>query len=55
MGLDVVGVAVSTIGIIGNDHMGTQLPDYGDEFADGLAHIGVDKPLPVWGASAVHP
>ena len=55
MGLDVVGVAVAAFGVIGDDHVGTQLPDDGDEFADGLAHIGVDKPLPVSRAGAVHP
>ena len=55
MGLDVVGVAVAAVGVIRDDDVGAQLPDYRDEFADGLTHIGVDEPLPVSGASAVHP
>ena len=54
MGLDVVGMAVSAVGVIGNDHVGPQLPDDADEFADRLAHVGLHKPLTVSRLGALH-
>jgi len=46
VGVDVVGVAVSAVGVIGYDDVGTQLANDGDQRPDGLAIVGVDEPLP---------
>ena len=54
MGLDVVGVAVAAVGVVGDDDVGPQVADDGDEFADRLAHVGVDEPLLVSRPGAVH-
>ena len=54
MGLDVVGMAVTAVGVVGDDDVGPQLADDGDEFADGLAHVGVGEPLMVSRVSAFH-
>src|ERR1700687_519196 len=55
VGLDVVGVAVAALRVVGDDDVRAQLPDDRDEFADGLVHIGVAEPLPVPRRRSRHP
>ena len=47
-------MAVAAVGVVGDDDVGTQVPDDGDECADGLAHVGVHEPLMVSRLGAVH-
>ena len=47
-------MAVAALRIVGDDDVWAQLPDDRDEFADSLAHIGVDKPLPVPRRGSLH-
>ena len=47
-------MAVAALRIVGDDDVWAQLPDDRDEFADSLAHIGVDEPLPVPRRGSLH-
>ena len=47
-------MAVAAIGVIGDDDVGPQSADDGDEFADRLAHVGVHEPLMVSRLGALH-
>ena len=54
MGLDVIGMAVTAVGVVGDDDVGPQPADDGVEFADSLVHVGVREPLMVSWRSAFH-
>ncbi len=55
MGVDVVGVAVAAVGVVGHDDVGALLANDRDECANDLTFVGVDEPLatPFW--RALHP
>jgi glutaminyl-peptide cyclotransferase len=54
MGLDVVRVAVPAIGVVGDDDVGPEAANDGDEFTDCLVHVGVCEPLVMPRGGAFH-
>ena len=47
-------MAVAAVGVIGDDDVGPQPADDGDELADRLVHVGVHEPLLVARLGALH-